>query len=98
MILMKEFVSLTTVAMEIGKRHFFKDQWKVFQEEKYLIKNMNLTGANYHWKNWVDWILDTWWDKTLQPQKCTFWEKEPKKLKKKHNNFTFHDYLEQCRS
>ena len=43
---------------------------------------MNLTDANYHWKNWVDWILDTWWDKTLQPQKCTFWEKEPKKLKK----------------
>ena len=43
---------------------------------------MNLTDANYHGKNWVDWILDTYWDKTLQPQKCTFWEKEPKKLKK----------------
>ena len=56
MILMKEFVSLTTVAMEIGKRH---DQWKMLQEEKYLFKNMNLKDANYHWKNWVDWILDT---------------------------------------
>ena len=78
MILMKEFVSLTTVAMEIGKRHFFKGQWKIVQEEKYLFKKMNLTDANYHWKNWVDWILDTWWNKTLQPQKCTFWEKEPK--------------------
>ena len=54
----------------------------MLQEEKYLIKNMNLTDTNYHWKNWVDWILDTWWDKTLQPQKCTFREKEPKKLKK----------------
>ena len=82
MILMKEFVSLTTVAMEMGKRHFFNDQWKMLQKEKYLIKNMNLTDANYYWKIWVDWILDTWWDKTLQLQKYTFWEKEPKKLKK----------------
>ena len=39
---------------------------------------MNFTGANYHWKNWVDWILD---DRNLQPQKCAFSEKEPKKLK-----------------
>ena len=81
MILMKEFVSLTTVAMEIGKRHFFNDQWKILQEEKCFIKNISLTDANYHWKNLVDWILDTWWDKTLQPQKCTFSEKESKKLK-----------------
>ena len=43
MILMKEFVSLTTVAMEIGERH---DQWKMLQEEKYLFKNMNLTDGN----------------------------------------------------
>ena len=42
---------------------------------------MSLTDANYNWKNWVDWILDTWWGKTLQPQNCTFSEKEPKKLK-----------------
>ena len=58
----------------------------MFQEEKYLFKyfiNMNLTDTNYHWKNWVDWILDTWWDKALQPQKCPFGEKEPKKFKKK---------------
>ena len=33
------------------------------------------------WKNGVDWILDTWWDKTLQPQKCIFSVKEPKKFK-----------------
>ena len=97
MILKKEFVSLTTVAMGIGKRHFFNDQWKMLQEKKHLIKNMNLTDENYHWKNSVDRIVDTWWDKTFQPQKCTFWVKEPKTLKK-HNNSTFHDYLEQCRS
>ena len=70
MILMKEFVSLKTVAMEIGKRHFFNDQWEMIQEEKCVIKNMNLTDGNWHWKNWVDWILDSWWDKTF-----IFWEK-----------------------
>ena len=57
---MKEFVSLTTVSMEISKRNFFNDQWRMLQEEKCLAKNMNLTDANYDWKNWVDWILDTW--------------------------------------
>ena len=57
---MKEFVSLTTVSMEISKRNFFNDQWRMLQEEKCLTKNMNLTDANYDWKNWVDWILDTW--------------------------------------
>ena len=42
---------------------------------------MNLKDVNYYSKNWVDWILDTWWDKTLQPQRCTFSEKDSKKLK-----------------
>ena len=41
---------------------------------------MNLTDTNYHRKNYVYWIFDTWWDKILQPQKWTFWEKDPKKL------------------
>ena len=54
----------------------------MLQEEKCFYKNMDLTAANYHWKNWIDCIIDTWWDKTLQPQKCTFSKKEPKKLKK----------------
>ena len=70
---MKEFLSLILVAMKIGKGHFFKNQWKMLQEEKWFIKNMNITDANYHWKNWVDWILDTWWDKNFA--------KESKKLK-----------------
>ena len=48
---MKEFVSLTTAAVKIGKRHFFNDQCKMLQEEKQLFKNMNLTDANYHLKN-----------------------------------------------
>ena len=81
MILTKEFVSLITVAMGIRERHFFNNQWKIPQEEKCFIENMKLTDANYHWKNWVDWILDTWWDKILPPQKGTFREKESKKLK-----------------
>ena len=81
MILMKEVVSIKTVAMEMGERHFFNNQWKILQVEKCFIKNMNLTETNYHWKNWVDWILDTWWDKTLQPQKHTFWEKKAPKIK-----------------
>ena len=32
-------------------------------------------------KNWVDWITARW-EKTLQPQKCTFWKK-CQKLKKR---------------
>ena len=78
MVLMKEFLSLITVAMKIGKIHFFKNQWKMLQEEKWFIKNMNITDANHHWKNWVDWILDTWWDKILQPQKGIFEKRSPK--------------------
>ena len=38
MILVKEFVSLTNVAMEMSKIHFFNDQWKIFQEEKAYLK------------------------------------------------------------
>ena len=43
---------------------------------------MNNEEARYHQKNWVDWIFGAWWDKILQPQKWTFWGKEPKRLKK----------------
>lgn len=38
MILMIEFVSLRIVAMEIGKIHFFNDQWKIVREEKSYLK------------------------------------------------------------
>ena len=41
----------------------------------YLIKNLNLTDTNFHWKNYIDWIFDTWWDNILQPEKWTFCEK-----------------------
>ena len=63
MILMKEFVSPTNVAMEIGKRHFLNDQWKLLQEEKiekiefigYLvlgkIKLCNLKNVHFEKKN-----------------------------------------------
>ena len=39
-------------------------------------------------------MFDTWWDKILEPQKWTFWEKEPKKLKTitiLHFMTTFHN-------
>ena len=45
------------------------------------VQKMDLTDTN-----WVDWILDTWWDKIFQPQKWKFSEKDPKKLK----NITFY--------
>ena len=59
---MNEFVSLATVAMELIKR---RDQRKKLQEEKYFLKNMHLTDASYPLKNWVGFVLDTSWDKTL---------------------------------
>ena len=31
-------------------------------------------------------MFNTWWDKTLQPQKCTFWEKELKNNNSNNNN------------
>ena len=68
MILMKKFVSLITAAIEVGKRHFFNNQWKMLPEEKCLIKNLNLTDASHHEKDWVDWIRDTCWNRTLKPQ------------------------------
>ena len=54
---------------------------------------MNPADTN-HWKNKVDWIFDTWWDKILEPQKKkkkrkkkkTFPEKESKKWRK-HNSW-----------
>ena len=68
MILMKKFVSLITAAIEVGKRHFFNNQWKMLPEEKGLTKNLNLTDSSQHWKDWVDWIRDICWHRTLQPQ------------------------------
>ena len=68
MILMEKFVSLITAAIEVGKRHFFNNQWKMLPEEKCLTKNLNLTDSSQHWKDWVDWIRDTCWHRTLQPQ------------------------------
>ena len=55
----------------------------------YPIENMNFTDTNYHWKNQVGWIFDTWWDEILLHQKWKFWEKEPKKLK----NITSLDFM-----
>ena len=34
MILMKEYVSLTTAAMKMGKTHFYSDHSNGYQEEK----------------------------------------------------------------
>ena len=70
---MKEFISLTIVAMEIGKRQFFSYHCNGCYEEKKL-QNLNLLDSKYHFKNWVDWISAEW-DKTSQPQKYKFLEK-----------------------
>ena len=61
---------------------------------------MNPADTN-HWKNKVDWIFDTWWDKILEPQKKKKKEKKRKHFQKKspksEENITV-DYLPQCHS
>ena len=69
----KEFVSLTIVAMEIGKIRFFSYHNNGCCEGKSM-KNLNGIHLNYHWKNWVDWIKAGWYNMS-QPQKCAFLEK-----------------------
>ena len=72
-ILIKEFVFQTMVALEIGKRIFFSYhssncsvEIKLHQKTWILIQ--------YDWKEWVDWISARW-DKKSQPQNWTFLEK-----------------------
>ena len=50
MVLRKEFVSQTIVAMETGKRLFFSYYSNGFQEGKCFIKNMNFIDTYYRWK------------------------------------------------
>ena len=58
---------------------------------------MNPADTN-HWKNKVDWIFDTWWDKILEPQKKKKKRKHfQKKSPKSEENITV-DYLPQCHS
>ena len=68
---MKEFISLTMVAMEIRNRLFFHYD---SNGEKKPYKNLNLKDINCDWKNLVAWIRARW-DEKSQPQKCTFLEK-----------------------
>ena len=53
---LKEFVSLTMVAMEMEKRELIQVIIATVTKRKiYFIKNTNLLHSNYHWSNWVDW-------------------------------------------
>ena len=46
-ILLKEFVSLTMVTMEIGERRYFSYQSSSCKEDEVFIKNVNLFHSNY---------------------------------------------------
>ena len=45
---MKEFVSLTIVAMEIGKRNFSVNIAMVATGKTFFIRNINLVDTNCH--------------------------------------------------
>lgn len=67
---MKEFVSLTIVAMEIGKRNFSVNIAMVATGKTFFIRNINLVDTNCHWVYWVD-CRSARRDGMSQPQKCT---------------------------
>ena len=73
-IFMKEFISLTMVAVKIGKRQFLSYHSNGCYDEESFIKNLNPIDSNYHSKNWLDWF-SVGWDKISQPKKCKFLEK-----------------------
>ena len=77
--LMKKFVSLTTVAIEIVKRHFLNDQWKMLQEEKRFIKKMQTSTEKTKLIGYF--ILCE--IKLCNLKNVHFLKKEPKKLLKK---------------
>ena len=70
---MKEFISLTMVAMETEKSSFSV----IIATCENFFKNLNLIDSNHHYKYLVDW-LTVGWDKMSQPQKCKFLEKRKK--------------------
>ena len=73
-IFLKEFISLTIVAMEIEKMQFLGYHSHGCYEEKNFCKNLNFIDSNHRCKDWIDWIT-VGWDKISQPQKCKFLEK-----------------------
>ena len=74
MIVMKEPVSLTIIAMKTGKTHFSSHHRNGWLKEEWFIENIDLVGECCHWKiELIGQGLDK--KKALQPQKCTFWEK-----------------------
>ena len=73
-IFIKEFISLSMIAIEIGKRQFLSYYSNGSYEEKRFIKNLNLIDLTYHCKNLVDWISARW-DQISQLRKCKFFEK-----------------------
>ena len=53
---MKEFISLTMVAMEKKKVNFSVIIATVATKKKSFIKILNFIDSNYHCINWVDWF------------------------------------------
>ena len=77
---------LTKVTIEIGKTIFFSYRSNNSEDEKCIVKNMNLIDTYYHWKNLVDWISNMATSKMYSLRKTQ---------KLKNINFTSHDYLPQ---
>ena len=68
------------------KNYFFSYRSNNSEDEKCIIKNMNLIDIYYHWKNLVDWISNMATSKMYSLRKTQ---------KLKNINFTSHDYLPQ---
>ena len=82
MTLMKKFVSLTTVAIEIVKRHFLNDQWKMLQEKKRFIKKIQTSTE----KTKLIGYLVLCEIKLCNLKNVHFLKKEPKKFNIKTRN------------
>ena len=95
MTVIKEFVSLTIVALETGKIHFFSYHGNRFYEGKCFNKNINLKDTYYHWKiDLIGW-MSTRPEKNVTTTKMYILRKKPRKLKNMlFLNFTttFHNF------
>ena len=68
---MREYTSLTMVAMETKICNFSVVIAMVATRKKNFFKNLNLIDSNHHCKNWVGWVA-VGWDRMSQPQNVNF--------------------------
>ena len=73
---LKKFVSVTMVAVEMGKSHYFRYHSNCCKEEKILHQKYESHIFEHPLikLSWLD--ISTRREKMLQSQKDTFWEKE----------------------